>query len=143
MIDGDWLLFEDIDCATNDVVTLLVSLIERNSLNVPGYRDNIVPAPGFQMFFTQRFHYFKYAGHLKSKFPYFFSIFCELINVKLQGDIIFEFLETLKIMMQSLHENVQNTVLRMELPLRVVAPCEVCIVICSSPTQNKSAIEIQ
>lgn len=54
VINGDWLLFEDIDTATNDVVTLLVSLIERNLLNVPGYRDNIVPAPSFQMFFTQR-----------------------------------------------------------------------------------------
>lgn len=54
VIDGDWLLFEDIDTATNDVVTLLVSLIERNSLNVPGYRDNLIPAPGFQIFFTQR-----------------------------------------------------------------------------------------
>lgn len=37
------------------MVTLLVSLIERNSLSVPGYRDNITPAPGFQMFFTQRY----------------------------------------------------------------------------------------
>ncbi|XP_065212438.1 midasin [Planococcus citri] len=55
VIGGDWLLFEDIDAATSDVVTLLVSLIERNSLSVPGYRDNITPAPGFQMFFTQRF----------------------------------------------------------------------------------------
>lgn len=48
------ILFEDIDSATNDVVTLLVSLIERNSLNLPSYRDNIVPASGFQLFFTQR-----------------------------------------------------------------------------------------
>lgn len=55
VIGGDWLLFEDIDTATSDVVTLLVSLIERNSLSVPGFRDNITPAPGFQMFFTQRF----------------------------------------------------------------------------------------
>jgi midasin len=54
VIGGDWILFEDIDSATNDVVALLVSLIERNSLNVPGYRDNIVSASGSQLFFTQR-----------------------------------------------------------------------------------------
>ncbi len=59
----------------------------------------------------------------KVSFPIFFSAFCELINVKLEGDIIFEFQETLKIMWRSRHKNVQNTVLKMELPLRVVVPC--------------------
>ncbi len=36
-----------------------------------------------------------YDGCLKSKFLYFFLVFCEPINVKLQGDIIFLFLATL------------------------------------------------
>ncbi len=31
----------------------------------------------------------------KVSFPIFFSLFCELINMKLQGDIIFEFFATL------------------------------------------------
>lgn len=57
-MSGDWVLFEDIDSATNDVATLLASLMERNFLNVPGYRDNIIPAPGFQLFFTQRFFFY-------------------------------------------------------------------------------------
>ncbi len=46
-------------------------------------------------FGASKFMVFKYKAHLKSKFSYFFSMFCELINVKLQEDIIFEFLKTL------------------------------------------------
>ncbi len=48
----------------------------------------------------------------------------------------------MKITWQSLLKNVQNAVLKMELLLHVVTPCEVCTVIHSSPTQNKSAIEL-
>ncbi len=45
-------------------------------------------------------------------------------------------------MCQSFHKNVHNTVLKMELPLRVVAPCEVCVGIRFFNAQSKSAAEI-
>ncbi len=79
----------------------------------------------------------------KVSFPVFFFMAFLEPNVKLQGDIIFEFLETLKIMWQSLYKNVQNAVLKMELLLHVVVPCEVCSVIHFPSAQNKSAVEIQ
>lgn len=47
-------MLEDIDSASSDLAAVLVSLIESQSLNVPGFRDRIVPATGFQLFFTQR-----------------------------------------------------------------------------------------
>ncbi len=45
-------------------------------------------------------------------------------------------------MWQSLHKNGQNTVLKMELPLRVVTPCEVHVGIHFFTIRNKSALEI-
>jgi len=51
---GHWLLLEDIDSATSDVIAVLASLLETGTINVPGYRDNLVAAPGFQLFFTYR-----------------------------------------------------------------------------------------
>ncbi|PZC77928.1 hypothetical protein B5X24_HaOG202809 [Helicoverpa armigera] len=52
--NGHWLLLEDIDCAALDVASTLSSLLERNSLCVPGYRDSLPVTPGFQLFVTQR-----------------------------------------------------------------------------------------
>ncbi|XP_052755953.1 midasin isoform X2 [Galleria mellonella] len=52
--NGHWLLLEDIDCAALDVVSTLSSLLERNALCVPGYRDSLPVTPGFQLFVTQR-----------------------------------------------------------------------------------------
>ncbi|KAI5703701.1 hypothetical protein M8J75_015055 [Diaphorina citri] len=54
MMNGYWLLLEDIDSVSSDVVAVFQSLIQNNSLNVPGFKDNLVPAHGFQLFFTQR-----------------------------------------------------------------------------------------
>ncbi|XP_077284299.1 midasin [Arctopsyche grandis] len=51
---GHWLLMEDIDCAATDIASVLSSLLERNVLSVPGYRDALPITPGFQLFFTQR-----------------------------------------------------------------------------------------
>ncbi|GBP23274.1 Midasin [Eumeta japonica] len=51
---GHWLLLEDIDCAALDVASTLSSLLERNALSVPGYRDFLPVTPGFQLFVTQR-----------------------------------------------------------------------------------------
>ncbi|XP_025407976.1 midasin-like [Sipha flava] len=52
--EGKWLLLEDIDSASSDLAAVLVSLIESRTLTVPGFRDRIIPATGFQLFFTQR-----------------------------------------------------------------------------------------
>ncbi|XP_054261518.1 midasin-like isoform X2 [Macrosteles quadrilineatus] len=51
---GQWLLLEDIDSATSDVIAVLASLLETGCVNVPGYRDNLQAAPGFQLFFSYR-----------------------------------------------------------------------------------------
>lgn len=47
-------MLEDIDSASSDLAAVLVSLVESRSLNVPGFRDRIIPATGFQLFLTQR-----------------------------------------------------------------------------------------
>ncbi|XP_050684574.1 midasin isoform X2 [Leptidea sinapis] len=52
--NGHWLLLEDIDSAALDVASTLSSLLERNTLCVPGYRDVLPVTPGFQLFVTQR-----------------------------------------------------------------------------------------
>lgn len=53
-MDGSWLLLEDIDSASTDIASVIVSLIENKFLTVPGYRDSVPVAPGFQLFLTQR-----------------------------------------------------------------------------------------
>ena len=54
--EGYWLLLEDIDYAPMDVISVLLPLLERNSLNVPGHGDTISASPGFQLFATQRYY---------------------------------------------------------------------------------------
>ncbi|XP_046665626.1 midasin-like [Homalodisca vitripennis] len=54
VLGGHWLLLEDIDSATSDVIAVLASLLETGAINVPGYRDHLQAAPGFQIFFTYR-----------------------------------------------------------------------------------------
>lgn len=49
-----WLLLEDVDSASNDLAAILGTLIENRILTVPGFRDRIIPATGFRLFFTQR-----------------------------------------------------------------------------------------
>lgn len=51
---GHWLLMEDIESAASDVVAVLSNLLEHNTINVPGYRDNVRAAPGFHLFMTHR-----------------------------------------------------------------------------------------
>lgn len=55
MAGGHWLLLEDIDSATSDVIAVLAGLLENGAINVPGYRDNLRAAPGFQLFLTYRY----------------------------------------------------------------------------------------
>lgn len=54
VLNGYWLLLEDFDSATQDVCTVLTNLLEKNSLSVPGFRENLKITPGFQLFVTSR-----------------------------------------------------------------------------------------
>ncbi|ETN67266.1 midasin [Anopheles darlingi] len=51
---GYWLVLEDLDSATQDVCTVLTNLLENDHLSVPGFRDCLRIAPGFQLFVTLR-----------------------------------------------------------------------------------------
>ncbi|XP_033239561.1 midasin-like [Drosophila pseudoobscura] len=51
---GYWLLLEDLDAATQDTYTILSSLLERQCLNVSGFRDSVKIGPGFQLLVTVR-----------------------------------------------------------------------------------------
>ncbi|XP_075233650.1 midasin [Lycorma delicatula] len=53
-MEGHWLILEDIDSASSDVAAVLSSMLETGILNVPGFRDSITVAPGFQLFVTYR-----------------------------------------------------------------------------------------
>lgn len=54
VLNGYWLLLEDLDSATQDVCTVLTNLLENNFLSVPGFRENLKIEPGFQLFVTLR-----------------------------------------------------------------------------------------
>ena len=54
VVEGRWLLLEDIDSATLDVASTLSTLLETGTLSVPGHRDLIHAKSGFQLFVTQR-----------------------------------------------------------------------------------------
>lgn len=54
VMEGNWLLLEDIDSANMDIATVINSLLENGYLSVPGYRDIVAITPGFQLFVTQR-----------------------------------------------------------------------------------------
>ncbi|KAJ8975702.1 hypothetical protein NQ317_006308 [Molorchus minor] len=54
VLEGSWILLEDIDSVSMDIASVLTGLLENHSLTVPGYRDAISITPGFQLFVTQR-----------------------------------------------------------------------------------------
>uniref|UniRef100_A0A336LH40 CSON009635 protein n=1 Tax=Culicoides sonorensis TaxID=179676 RepID=A0A336LH40_CULSO len=54
VMQGSWLMLEDLNAATQDVCTVLTGLLENNFLSVPGFRDNLKIEPGFQLFLTMR-----------------------------------------------------------------------------------------
>lgn len=54
VMQGSWLLLEDLNAATQDVCTVLTGLLENNFLSVPGFRNNLRIEPGFQLFLTMR-----------------------------------------------------------------------------------------
>ena len=56
VVQGRWILIEDIDLAPLDVVSLLIPLLESRRLFVPGRGEEYTAAPGFQLFATRRWH---------------------------------------------------------------------------------------
>lgn len=54
VMNGYWLLLEDLDQCSRDVSVMLTNLFENNYLSVPGFRDCIQISSGFQLFVTQR-----------------------------------------------------------------------------------------
>ncbi|CAH2010078.1 unnamed protein product [Acanthoscelides obtectus] len=54
VVEGSWLLLEDIDSASMDIASIITSLLENGCLTVPGYKDSVPITPGFQLFLTQR-----------------------------------------------------------------------------------------
>lgn len=57
VLEGYWILLEDINCASSDVITLVSSLVKNGSMAVPGFSDNVQPHPDLQLFATERFNY--------------------------------------------------------------------------------------
>uniref|UniRef100_A0A1A9WWJ4 Midasin n=1 Tax=Glossina brevipalpis TaxID=37001 RepID=A0A1A9WWJ4_9MUSC len=54
VMNGYWLLLEDLDSANQDTYTVLSSLLGNKYLSVPGFSDCVKIAPGFQLFVTVR-----------------------------------------------------------------------------------------
>lgn len=55
VMNGYWLLLEDLDLCTQDVCMVLMNLLESGYLSVPGFRDRIQISSGFQLFITFRY----------------------------------------------------------------------------------------
>ena len=51
--EGKWILIEDIDIASVDVISILLPLLENNKLYIPGRGEEITAASGFQLFATE------------------------------------------------------------------------------------------
>lgn len=54
VMNGSWLLLEDLDLCTQDACMVLLNLLETGYLSVPGFRNRIQITSGFQLFFTLR-----------------------------------------------------------------------------------------
>lgn len=52
---GHWILLEDIDLAPMDVISVLIPLLESQTLSVPAHGNAVKASPGFQLFATQRY----------------------------------------------------------------------------------------
>ena len=51
-MEGKWILMEDMDLASVDVVSMLLSLLETRTLCVTSRGEEIRAAPGFRIFAT-------------------------------------------------------------------------------------------
>jgi midasin len=54
VLNGHWIVLEDIDFAPPDVISLLLPLVKTRRLNLPGYYEPVVSARDFKLFLTQR-----------------------------------------------------------------------------------------
>jgi midasin len=54
VLNGHWIVLEDIDFAPPDVISLLLPLVKTGRLNLPGYYEAVVAARDFKLFLTQR-----------------------------------------------------------------------------------------
>jgi len=52
---GSWILLEDIDQASSDVISTLLTLIKSKELMIPGHCKAIQMKKGFQIYATKRF----------------------------------------------------------------------------------------
>ena len=52
---GYWILLEDIDLAPMDVISVLIPLLESQTLSMPAHGNAVKASPGFQLFATQRY----------------------------------------------------------------------------------------
>lgn len=55
VMNGYWLLLEDLDQCSRDVCVMLTNFFENNYLSVPGFRDCIQISSGFRLFVTRRY----------------------------------------------------------------------------------------
>ena len=55
VVEGHWIILEDIDYAPMDVVSVLIPLLESRTLSIPAHGNTVKAAPGFQLFATQRY----------------------------------------------------------------------------------------
>ncbi len=49
VVDGRWVVLENVDMAPPDVVAALAPLLEGGSLTIPARGEVLAPAPGFQL----------------------------------------------------------------------------------------------
>ena len=75
VINGHWVLLEDLDYAPMDVISLLVPLLESRTLSLPGHGGNIKAHANFRIFATQRF---ATSANLNNKFSYVIIHHCVL-----------------------------------------------------------------
>ncbi len=54
VMEGKWVLIEDLDRAPKDIISTLLPLIERRELLVPNWGKTIRPGPGFKLIATMR-----------------------------------------------------------------------------------------
>lgn len=55
VMNGYWLLLEDLDQCSRDVCVMLTNFFENNYLSVPGFRDCIQISSDFRLFVTRRY----------------------------------------------------------------------------------------
>ena len=52
VLSGSWIVFENLDRMSEDILSLLDNLIKTNTLEIPNKQESISPSPGFKLFAT-------------------------------------------------------------------------------------------